>query len=91
MRRLFARISTALGRMAFWRKPAAADEAVALPTANAVPALLSRKIVGIPAIGFALLAVVGTLAALLWQANREHASLEAKLQAVTRTRTGHAG
>lgn len=157
MRRLFARISTALGRLAFWRKPAAADEAVAPPTANAVPvqeevtgpdaaagvasppampsagetvqatdssltppsflarliaklhrpkveapavapdeaedetrpnhrvpALLSRKIVGIPAIGFALLAVVGTLAALLWQANREHASLEAKLQAVER-------
>lgn len=46
-----------------------------------VLALLSRKIVWIPAASVVLLAVVGTLSALLWQAGQDRTALEAKLKA----------
>lgn len=46
-----------------------------------VLALLSRKIVWVPAASLVLLAVVGTLSALLWQAGQDRTALEAKLKA----------
>lgn len=44
-------------------------------------ALLSKKVVWIPAASLALFALVGTLGALLWQSGQDRAALEAKLKA----------
>lgn len=65
----------------------AGDEADAAETdppprrAQRLFALLSKKIVWIPAASLALLALVGTLGALLWQSGQDRAALEARLKA----------
>lgn len=56
------------------------DEAVPRPSGRVI-ALLSRPVVWIPATSLVLVAVVGTLSALLWQSTRERFALEAKLDA----------
>lgn len=56
------------------------DEAVPRPSGRVI-ALLSRRIVWIPAASLVLLTIVGTLSALLWQSSRERSALEAKLDA----------
>lgn len=81
--RLIAKLRRPKAESADGASPGAGDEAdAAEPPPRRGIAMLSRRIVWIPATGFALLAVVGTLAALLWQSDREQAALEAKLKAI---------
>ena len=67
------------------RDEAAGEEDESAPRGfRRVLALLSRKIVWIPAASLVLLAVVGTLSTLLWQAGQDRTALEAKLKAAER-------
>lgn len=46
-----------------------------------VLAMLARKSVWVPAVGLAVLALIGTLGAMLWQAGQRNAALQARLDA----------
>ena len=71
----------------------AADTPVAAAPADAtdpapshhVLAMLARKSVWMPAVGVAVLALTGTLGAMLWQAGQRNAALQARLAASEKT------
>ena len=60
---------------------ASPDSAPAPRGMQRLRALLTRKIVWIPAASLTLLAIVGTLSVLLWQSGQDKAALQAKLEA----------